>query len=124
MEKYCQNLPPKNAFFECILCDFKCSKNSDWSRHINTNKHISRLKGNVQKQMEMKKNAEYACNCGKRYISYSGLWKHNKICKSINHDITNDYKEDKKDYKFDKNFKITPEMFYDLLKQNNELQKS
>jgi hypothetical protein len=125
MEKCDQNLPPKNAVFVCNLCDFKCCKKSDWSRHSSTNKHISRLKGNVQEKMEMKKSAEFACNCGKRYISYSGLWKHNKICK-INYDVTIDHNDNKQEtnYKFDKNFKITPEMFYDLLKQNNELQQS
>ena len=128
MEKNCQNSTKKNAIFVCELCDFKCSKNSDWIRHVDTKKHTHRLKGNVQETMETKNYAEFVCNCGKSYISNSGLWKHKKICSINGHKhneiIDKDENTDFKDYTFDKNFKITPEMFYDLLKQNNELQKS
>jgi hypothetical protein len=128
MEKNCQNSTKKNAVFVCELCDFKCFKNSEWIRHVDTKKHTHRLKGNVQETMEIKKYAEFVCGCGKSYVSNSGLWKHKKICSTINHKLEDSVdKADNaefKDYTFDKNFKITPEMFYDLLKQNNELQKS
>ena len=37
---------PKNADkFDCKNCDFKCCKESDYIRHINTPKHINRNKG-------------------------------------------------------------------------------
>ena len=74
MEKNCQNSSKKNAIFVCELCDFKCSKNSDWIRHVDTKKHTHRLKGNVQETKETKNYAEFVCNCGKAYISNSGLW--------------------------------------------------
>ena len=109
----------KNADFYCSECDFVCSKMSEWKRHVKTKKHIYRHNGNNISKMEIKKNAEYTCNCGKKYSSNSGLWKHSKSCKSQNCDdtfLTMD--------QLPKDFKITTQMFYDLLKQNNELQKN
>ncbi len=102
----------KNAHFYCSLCHFKCFKQSDWNRHIKTKKHSYRHNGN-------KKNAEYKCNCGKKYASNSGLWKHNKNCKP---EICNETFTTME--QLPKDFKITPQMFYELLKQNNELQKN
>jgi hypothetical protein len=111
----------KNAKFCCLYCDFKCSKQSDWNRHIDTKKHLCRHSGNNMEKMEIKKNAEHICSCGKKYTSNSGLWKHKKTCKHFDKEEDTEIKEPE----FNKdNFKITSKMFYDLLKQNNELQKS
>jgi hypothetical protein len=71
---------PKNAIFDCSFCNFKCSKNSDWIRHITTDKHNRRKDGNKMETFEPKKNANYACKCGKIYSTNSGLWKHSKTC--------------------------------------------
>ena len=111
----------KNAKFCFSDCDFKCNKQSDWNRHICTKKHMYRHIGNKMEKMETKKPAEHICNCGKIYISNSGLWKHKKTCKHLDNEEDYDFKEP--DVNED-NFKITSKMFYDLLKQNNELQKS
>jgi hypothetical protein len=120
MENAEQNLICKNAKFSCLVCDFNCSKQSDWNRHIDTKKHVYRHSGNTIEKMETKKNTEQICNCGKKYISSSGLWKHKRTCKNFDKETScfeeQDINED--------NFKITSKMFYDLLKQNNELQKS
>ncbi len=120
MENAEQKFICKNAKFSCSDCDFNCSKQSDWNRHIDTKKHLYRHSGNIIEKMETKKPAENICNCGKKYISSSGLWKHKKTCKIFDKDTScfedQDINED--------NFKITSKMFYDLLKQNNELQKS
>ena len=118
MDKIGNNKMPKNAIFICNICDFKCSKKSNYEIHLNTNKHKYRNDGNKIAKVETKKNAEYTCNCGKTYTTNSGLWKHKKMCNGINKsefeqpDVNQD------------DFKITSKMFYDLLKQNNELQKS
>jgi hypothetical protein len=66
---------------------------------------------------------EYLCYCGKKYTSYSGLWKHKKIC-NVEKCDENIYPPYTTMSDLPKDFKITPQMFYDLLKQNNELQKS
>ncbi len=77
----------ENAKFFCNLCDFKCCKNSEWLRHVSTQKHISRLDGNFLENAEMKKCADYICECGKKYETKSGLWKHQKTCKIEKKDI-------------------------------------
>ncbi len=110
---------PKNAEFFCEICDFSCCKASNYEKHLQTKKHSLRVSGNFVNEMEMKKNAEYECDCGKKYTSNSGLWKHKKLCKKENYDYKTKTMEE-----LPKDFKITTEMFYDLLKQNNELQKS
>jgi hypothetical protein len=115
MEKMETFLDSKNADFCCIECDFKCFKLSEWKRHVETKKHSYRHNGN---KMEIK-NAEFKCFCGKTYTSKSGLWKHKKICKPENCDETFTTMD-----QLPKDFKLTPQIFYDLLKQNNELQKS
>ena len=71
---------PKNADFKCSLCDFNCSKKSNYEIHCKTKKHIYRLNGNNLETAEMVKNAELVCKCGKKYTTNSGLWKHQKNC--------------------------------------------
>ena len=40
------NLMPKNAeIFECKDCDFKCSKKSNYDKHILTLKHTNKAEG-------------------------------------------------------------------------------
>ena len=119
----------KRADFVCNSCDFKCSKKSNFEIHINTKKHLCRLAGNASGKKSTKKFQEFVCECGKIYISSSGLWKHRKLCKP---DFCDDKNiEDKvndnqinANYKLPKDFKLTPQMFYDLIQQNNDLQKS
>jgi hypothetical protein len=70
---------PKNAeIFTCFSCDFKCSKQSDYSRHLLTLKH-RRI------TMDNKKTPQtaiaYSCEfCGQSYKFASGLSKHKKKC--------------------------------------------
>ena len=63
--------------FACSKCDFKCSYLSDWRRHLATRKHQMETNGN---QME----TNYECECGKKFITNSGLWKHKKKCLTDN----------------------------------------
>ena len=72
--------PTKNAIYCCEICDFNCSKNSEWIRHINTKKHMYGNHGNMKETAELTKNATRECGCGKTYTSLSGFWKHKKIC--------------------------------------------
>ena len=69
---------PKNAEFKCILCDFICFKLSNWNNHLQTQKHLYRHNGNQNGNAEMPK--MLICGCGKKYMSNSGLWKHQKMC--------------------------------------------
>jgi hypothetical protein len=64
METPGNNCVKKNAEFKCDLCDFKCSKKSEWNRHSKTIKHSYRHNGNVQETPGnncTEKNAEFKC---------------------------------------------------------------
>jgi len=108
---------PKNAAFVCNLCDFKCSKKSNYENHVNTKKHIYRHNGNHLEMSFPKKNAENAeliCHCGKKYLTNSGLWKHKQKCEQINSnenivDISN--------------VNLLTNLVLEVVKQNNESQK-
>ena len=106
---------PKNAtLFQCNKCNFNCSKNSDWSRHLLTRKHNMEVNGNDWKS----KNA--VCEiCEKTFKTASGLWKHQKKCSSLTAHI-----ENTKMGGINASSSI-PDMtiVIDLLKQNQELQK-
>jgi hypothetical protein len=80
---------PKNAkIFDCMACDFVCSKQSNYTKHLRTRKH--KINGHFH-EMELfgnKKNAEnaadgHACEwCAKIYKTRGGRWKHQKKCPS------------------------------------------
>ena len=75
---------PKNAeIFYCEKCDFTCSKQSNYEKHLLTAKHKNRTILNEK----MPKNAEYVCECGKTYMARNSLWYHKKKCNYINEDV-------------------------------------
>jgi len=105
------NLMPKNAEkIICEICDFKCSKISNYNTHILTRKH--KMLTNVDKFNA--ENAEkFTCECGKEYSHRQSLSLHKKKCIQKENVIE---KEDI-DNTSDKNLILT------LIQQNNELQK-
>ena len=69
---------PKNAEkYICEDCDFKCSKQSDYNRHLLTAKH--KILTNANKNLT-KNAAAYKCICGKEYKHSSTLSRHKKKC--------------------------------------------
>jgi hypothetical protein len=108
---------PQNSAqkYACEVCDVKCSKKNDWNRHVLTKKHI----GNSGNKMEIKNSAKVlTCNCGKKYFTNSGLWKHHKVCLKINNCITQNEFENKYSNKDD--FK---NIVLEIVKSNTELKK-
>ena len=76
------NFTPENAGkFMCEKCDFKCSKQSDWNRHIMTSKHKKLTNAN---DFTPNDNDVLECICGKNYKHASSLCKHKKICSDVN----------------------------------------
>ena len=72
--KNSQNSPKS---FECKICDYECSKKSDFIKHSATRKHARNLAGDENVAAK-----EFTCEtCHKKYKSRNGLWKHNKHCK-------------------------------------------
>ncbi len=64
--------------YYCEKCDYKCSKNSDYAKHLATRKHtnddVLLPKKNVCSQKK------YMCECGKDYSHRQGLYAHKKKC--------------------------------------------
>ena len=77
---------PENAEkYLCEACDFKCSKQSNYKKHVMTLKHKVSAEGykkDIKKCQKMPQQIdECFCECGKKYNYYSGLWRHRKKCK-------------------------------------------
>ena len=105
---------PKNAEFNCSLCDFTSSKKSNYEIHIKTKKHKYRVNGNKMENAEMKKNADCRCKCGKKYETISGLWKHKNKCLITEENIEQQNINNKNE--------ISQDTILSILKQNSELQ--
>jgi len=120
MEKFLKS--PKT--FNCVLCDYICSKQSEINKHNITNKHIANTLGDKEISNKM-----FTCDfCNKIYNSRNGLWKHNKICNetknnlpenvimqdSSNNDIIHLLIKENSDFKT---------MLMDLVRSNTDLQK-
>jgi len=101
--------PETAGKFVCNLCDFKCSKESDWYRHLSTSKHITRINTN---ELPPKTARKYLCDCGKKYKHASSLWNHQQKCQPIitHTDASN-------------NFVIDKELVMTILKQNADIIK-
>jgi hypothetical protein len=70
---------PKNAiYFECIICDFKCSKKSNYDTHIMSLKHKKLT--NVDIKYAEKMPLGFQCDCGKEYKHRQSLSFHKKKC--------------------------------------------
>jgi len=67
-------------FFLCEDCHFKCSKESEYYRHLATLKHKKFTK--VYNGLQKNATADNAlrCECSKTYTTRMGLWKHKQKC--------------------------------------------
>lgn len=65
--------------FECIKCDFKCSKKGDWGRHILTLKHTILTNPNDNPNI-ITSPTTFSCICGNKYKHLSSLCAHKKKC--------------------------------------------
>ena len=85
------NKSPKISYkFFCEKCDYKCNKNSEYSKHLSTAKH--KILQNPTSKAEPK---VYSCICGKEYKHSSTLYHHKKKCQSFNGDHMNDHNVNK-----------------------------
>jgi hypothetical protein len=113
----------KVQYFHCELCDFKCCKIDKWKKHIETNKH------KILTQADEKR---YDCLCGKKYKHRQSLFKHKILClnaneesiKSINEPLVEKNIKDSEVKEKEQNNLDTKELIIQLLKQNQELQKT
>jgi hypothetical protein len=105
---------PKISYkFFCEKCDYKCSKQSEYNKHLTTAKH-KKLTNLTEKSPKI--SDEFKCAiCEKQYKSRMGLWQHKKKCSQS---------EISTQETIEKSQKI-PDMnvFMDLLHQNQEFKQ-
>jgi hypothetical protein len=109
-----KNPSEKVCNFICECCHFKCSKNSEYIKHLLTAKHIGNASGNS------KKSDTFSCKfCSKIYKSRKGLWGHNKTCNSMleESNIEDSVQNPQEDVK------VLTSLVMELMKSNTELQK-
>jgi hypothetical protein len=108
--------------FHCILCDYYTSRQSQYDRHVSTDKHNFQHFSTFSNEKVPKSSATYNCNCGKQYKDRTGLWRHKKICSSENDEcINNNNNESNKVIDVDTVDK--DQLILMLIKQNSELIK-
>jgi hypothetical protein len=107
--------------YNCDICDIKCSRESEWNRHLLTRKHAIRANGNFLETKDFTdKIQHYICSiCNKNYHSKGGLWKHEKKCinemKNENNVILQDSSQNE--------IKVLTHLVLEIVKSNTELQK-
>ena len=113
---------PKNAeIYTCMICDFKCSKLSNYNSHKMTAKHKMMTNDDKNDDKKMPKNAaaliepQFVCECGKKYKYRQGLSVHRKKCsyeEPRNIITTNEIPE-----------RLDPASVISLIKQNEEFKQ-
>jgi hypothetical protein len=88
------NLMPKNAaFFECLTCDFKCCKKSNYSKHLLTLKH--EMLTTIDTENAAKSSHLFQCECGKEYKHRQSLSVHKKTCQEKSENLIDSHSLDK-----------------------------
>jgi len=111
------NFTPKNANnYYCKTCDFQCSKQSDWSRHVLTLKHKNgdTMVTNGDNITQQNAKAEYVCECGNIYKYRQGISRHRKKCYMAQG------KSDSDDNK-SSNFEVDKELLVKMLLKNQDV---
>ena len=67
---------PKNPNFYCECCQFKSNNKKDYNKHLTTSKHKKTQYGSNMAVLENPKIPNFGCDCGKNFITHSGLWRH------------------------------------------------
>ena len=104
---------PKNAEkYICEKCDFKCSKLSNYNKHLSTRKHIMLTNADFLEQQTVEKTPKiFTCICGNTYNHKQSMYRHKKKCNFLQENIPKTPKEDDKDKVIDL-----------LMKKNNEME--
>ena len=103
-----KNAENAECFF-CEVCDFKCSKQSNWNKHISTQKHKILINPN-----EINAVKKFSCNCGKIYKHMSTLCAHKQKCLQPENKILDASSNE---------VVVLTNLILELVKSNGDLQK-
>jgi hypothetical protein len=106
-----KNLQKISGKFYCEPCEYRCSKQSEYNKHLLTAKHQKITNGNKKSP----KNLHCICKfCNKTFKYRSGLSRHNKKCNDDNQIVEN---------KLTTSQEISKSDIIELLKQNQEFKE-
>ena len=74
--------PKISKIFLCEKCNYTCCKQSEYNKHILTNKHKNLQNPTINPISKISKTS-YTCDCGKEYKHSSTLYTHKKKCTKI-----------------------------------------
>ena len=107
---------PKNAEqYICMICNFKCSKKSNYDMHISTRKHIIATNETNMKRVDAKPYAESCQHCGIIFNSRTTLWRHKKKCHLLVNNVV--------DETISSDIKHDSSIIIELIKQNQEFKQ-
>lgn len=68
--------------FYCEKCDYRTSKKSSWTKHLETKKHnaAQMIHNGTQKVAKSCSNVRFECECGRSYKFHSGYYRHKSKC--------------------------------------------
>jgi hypothetical protein len=70
-----------NQKFHCESCDYKTCKSHHFKQHLSTLKHTKQQKQQISNIMETENSKHhFQCQCGKKFMTFAGQWKHKKKC--------------------------------------------
>ena len=68
----------KTPLFLCKICDFKCCKQNEYKRHLETNKH--KMLTDANKKTPKHESNSFVCICGNKYNHKSSFSRHKGTC--------------------------------------------
>jgi hypothetical protein len=102
-----ENIAKNRKEYCCQSCYYITCNKFDYKKHCQTIKHKNAISAmaiaQISPKISQKSQHVYTCECGKRYMDNSGLWRHKKRCTSSG--------------------EITTELVLQLIKENRETQK-
>lgn len=106
-----QKVPKSSNKFFCKACDYTTERESQFNRHILTDKHKRLTMANEK----VPKSSKHLCECGKEYVHASSLSKHRKVCTVS---IKESFLEEKQE---NSSNDAMLNMFSKMMKENEEL---
>lgn len=74
------NVPKSSNILTCVLCDYNTCRESQYTRHLLTAKHINRTNRTENLTKSSISSINHVCECGRKYNARNSLWYHKKKC--------------------------------------------
>ena len=114
-----KKIPKSEKLFYCETCSYDTYSKKDFSKHIQTSKHLRLTNPIIHPSFEKD---IYKCVCNKKYKHMSSLCKHKKHCDVVN--LTKKEEENENILSFMKEQKRENKEIKDLLFKQNQIIES